>query len=155
MTIPKKASQLKKAQSNANVYLTDLEQKFLGVLSFHENYEVPYVTLKYFQTSYECFSVWQESELKAFINFVEKLRRSTWADIYKTSGKLGVKTGFGYTPHKNKDNLPKIEELNRIISPDITYFELRITDKARVHGFRVKEAFFLVWLDREHKINPM
>jgi hypothetical protein len=54
---------------------------------------------------------------------------------------------------KDLSKLPYHPHLH--FNPDLTFFELRVTQQARVHGFRVKSAFFLVWLDREHRIYPM
>jgi hypothetical protein len=155
--IPKKASLSKKVK-DANVYLTDIESKVFGFSQNNKNgknQEPPYISLKYFQPSFQCFSKWQNNELKSFSKFVEKLRMTSWDQIYKTSGKIGHKSDFGYTPHKNTKNLPNIKQLDMIISPDITFFELRVTGKVRVHGFRMQSAFFLVWLDREHEIYSM
>ena len=104
--------------------------------------------------AFECFSSWSPSELKAFSDFLIKLKSAKWKDIYATGGKKGTKSGLGYTPHKNRSMLPNNPEL-KDISPDITFFELRVTQKARVHGFRVKSAFFLVWLDKNHRIYPV
>ncbi len=132
-------------------YLTNIEKSFLGL---GENGDRPYAVLKYYRPDFECFSSWTPSELKAFSDFVIKLKSAEWKDIYTTGGKAGTKKGLGYTPHKDRSRLPDNPEL-RDISPDITFFELRVTQKARrVHGFRVKSAFFLVWLDRNHRICP-
>ena len=157
MKIPQKAARLPK-QNLPNTYLTDIERKALGITtaSGENGFHDPYVSLKYFRPSFECFSEWTHDELKALSRFIEKLRQTTWIDITtKTGGSIGQKTGLGYTTHKDRNKLPDLKDLNTIISNDITFFELRVTDKARVHGFRVKSAFFLIWLDREHRIYAM
>ncbi len=132
------------------IYLTNVEKSFLGL---GQKEERSYAVLKYYRPDFECFSVWDSAELKAFSNFLMKLKFAEWKDIYATAGKAGTKKGFGYTPHKDRNRLPDDPGLSDI-SPDITFFELRVTQKARVHGFRVKSAFFLVWLDRNHRIYP-
>jgi len=53
-----------------------------------------------------------------------------------------------------RNKLPLHPEL-KTVSPDIDFFELRVTGEARVHGFRVIDGFYLVWLDREHEIYKM
>jgi hypothetical protein len=131
-----------------SVYLTKVEQSFLGVT---DSFEPPHVNLKYYDPEFECFSEWTPDELKAFSEFIKKLKRLTWEQIYRSGGKRGDKTGLGYIPHKTRAVLPKHPELD-FLNLDITFFELRITQKVRVHGFRVKSAFFLVWLDRNHRI---
>lgn len=113
----------------------------------------PYVNLKYYWPKFQCFSEWSTDELRAFSAFCRKLTGLQWPEIYKSGGALGHKTGVGYTPHKNIDKLPDNPEL-KDFSPDLTWFELRVDGASRVHGFRAKEAFFLVFLDREHAIYP-
>lgn len=41
-----------------------------------------------------------------------------------------------------------------VLSEDIGWCEMRVTQKARVHGFRAGQGFFLVFLDRGHDIFP-
>ncbi|GEM_PF-4117032 len=76
------------------------------------------VVLKYYRPDFECFSAWDSVELKAFSNFLMKLKFAEWKDIYATAGKAGTKKGFGYTPHKDRKRLPDDPELSDI-SPDI------------------------------------
>ncbi|WP_133014904.1 MAG6450 family protein [Clostridium cuniculi] len=130
--------------------LSEVEAKFLGV---HKNEDKAFVVLKHFDRSYECFSEWTENELRDFSNFIATINQMTWSQIYKSGGKSN-KTGLGYTVHTNKEVLPNPKILEKI-SEDITFFELRVSQKARVHGFRVKSAFYLVWLDRNHEIYKM
>jgi hypothetical protein len=132
--------------------IAEIEAKVLGI--HKKDPEKPYIALKYFQPSHQCFSDWEKNELKLFSSFVEKLRSTDWDTIFKTGGKLGSKSGLGYTLHKNKSKLPKCKSLEQI-SPEINFFELRVSEVIRVHGFRIKSAFFLVWLDNKHKICPM
>lgn len=89
--------------------------------------------------------------MKLFSSFVNKLRQTTWNQIYRSGGQLGHKSGFGYTPCKDRKKLPKYPELDAV-SEDITFFELRVDDTMRVHGFRILDAFYLVWLDHTHKM---
>jgi len=125
MPIPRRAS--KRAKENI-VYLTQVEQSVLGIT---DNLESPHVNLKYYAPDFEYFSEWTSLELKAFSELTQKLKRLTWQQIYRSGGQLGDKTGLGYTPHKTRAYLPKHPELN-LLNPDITFFELRVTQKARV-----------------------
>ena len=77
-----------------------------------------------------------------------------WSDIYKSGGSLGSKTGVGYTPHGNPSDLPDNPDL-KSFSPELSWFELRVDQQARVHGFRLADAFFLVFLDSKHAIRSM
>lgn len=151
---PKK---LAKAAEPQGPHLTPKEIKILGIANSKGSDKIsepPYVALKYFSSTWECLSDWSAEELKALSAFLEKLGQYTWDNILKTGGALGAKRGLGYTPHGPGVKLPKTPNLQNI-SPDIATFELRVTQKARVHGFRVKSTFFLVWLDRGHRICPM
>jgi len=112
----------------------------------------PSVSLKYYNPRFECFSKWPPDKLAAFSSFIGKLAGHTWGAIYNTGGKLGNKTGLGYTPHKHRNKLPPLPNGP---SEDLTFFELRVTQEARVHGFRMGAVFFLVWLDKDHRIYPM
>lgn len=120
--------------------------------------ENPFVTLKYFSHSFECFSAWEKEELKCFSDFLSSLRQRTWRQVLETSGKAGSKVGLGYTAYDLSTVKTSAEEHLRKarseIGDDITFFELRLNQKMRVHGFRAKAAFFLVLLDREHRVFP-
>lgn len=146
-----KLSKVAAAQSNsASVSLSPLERVVLNSARSQEK-ETPHVNLKYYDSHYQCFSAWSSDELSAFSAFIEKMKDSKWQGIYKTAGKSGTKTGFGYTIHKDLSKLPKKSIIDSI-SPDVTYFELRVTQQARVHGFRLMDAFYLIWLDRSHDV---
>ncbi len=143
----KKLSKL--AQGDA-INITPVEAMHLGV---HRN-DNAFVALKYFDPSYQCFSCWKSEELSAFSKFISNINQQSWQSIVASGGKIGHKTGLGYTQHKDRNKLPNHKIVDSI-SEDINFFELRISEKARVHGFRVKSTFFLVWLDRNHEIYRM
>ncbi|MBD8144292.1 hypothetical protein [Pantoea agglomerans] len=145
-------------------YVTDLEKKIFDFPSIKRDGlrekiidKKPYVILKYFQDDWECFSDWKKEELKQFSTFVKKLSNYTWGNIYETGGKVGNKTGFGYTKYhlsEMKSGKETIKKVQSLIDPELAFFELRINDKLRVHGFQSQSAFFLVMLDREHRVFP-
>jgi len=149
----KVALQQSKAVDGAGPHLTAREAIFLGASS-DASHERPFVNLKYYASNYQCFSEWPAVKLKSFSDFCRKLSQSKWNDIYKTGGVLGAKTGFGYTVHKDTGKLPINPDLANL-SEDLTWFELRVDQEARVHGFRVKDAFCLVYLDHDHTIHSM
>lgn len=113
--------------------LAEVEAIALGIHTTES--EQPYVALKYFQPGFECFSEWDRDQLKGFSSFLEKLRSTSWDTIFKTGGKLGNKSGFGQTYHKDRSKLPECDVLKKI-SPEINFFELRVSKEIRVHGFR-------------------
>lgn len=152
----KQKLQLIAAGHRQNVSTTNVEAQFLGIVTQpkSEKIENAYLALKYYQPEHECFSDWKPDELRAFSEFTRKLSQQRWQQIFQSGGSLGNKQGLGYTKHSNKSKLPNSTVIDKI-SPDIDFFELRVTQKARVHGFRSMSTFFLVWLDRNHKICPM
>lgn len=134
-----------------HVSFTLREITLLGLSNGPDDSEAPHVNLKYYDPRHECFSCWEPNELGGFSSFCVKLTQMKWAEIYKSGGQVGHKTGLGYTIHKDLSKLPNNPALGDL-SQDLTWFELRIDGDVRVHGFRSKSAFFLVFLDREHKI---
>lgn len=123
----------------------------LGLAEDNSDREKAYVALKYYQSAYECFSDWTREELRSFSAFCNKVNERTWEQIKQSGGTRGMKTGLGFTPHKDRRKLPN-DGLLKLISPEVEFSEMRVTDKARVHGFRMKSAFFLVWLDKDHRV---
>lgn len=147
----KEKSLLPKEVAKKDVAFHYLKTKDADLLGIKDN-SSPYLVLKCFKADYECFSKWNQNELKAFSKFNEELMECSWEQIFKMGGKSGSKTGLGYTKLKNKSKLPN-QQFVKELSPDIDFFELRVTQKARVHGFRIKSAFFLVWLDKDHRMS--
>lgn len=126
------------------VHLTKKEDRYLNLDSSET--APACISLKYFDSGYQCFSDWEKSELREFSNFINKLRQLPWKEIPRHSG-------LRKKDHKTRKSLPDRDILTRI-SQETTFFELRVTGESRVHGFRVKSTFFLVWLDRQHDIYP-
>ena len=155
--MPPKVSALDEGKKS--VRLTDTERKLLGISSQDDDDDDVYahVGLKYYNPSVECFSEWDKSELRGFSGFIQQVNGRTWAMIYKSAGRARDKLGNGlaYTPHKKPEKLPGYKELIGQINEDITFFELRVTGEARVHGFRALSTFFLVCLDKDHRFHPM
>ncbi|WP_366653604.1 hypothetical protein [Fodinicurvata sp. EGI_FJ10296] len=102
------------------------------------------VSLRYFQSSCECFSKWQNKELKKFSGTLEKIRGYN-ANLLKQ--KKSLCDSHKGDPDEGRFSRP--EE----ISPDMTLYEIKVdpSNKLRMHGFFVDDVFFLIWLDREHK----
>lgn len=145
------------------VKLTPAEAKINSLLDDQAggsyNQQAPHVSLKYFRDGFECFSHWEKEELRQFSSFLEHLRGHTWQQVIATGGKEG-KRGLAYTPydvaHVDKAIREHFDGVRKHISDDISFFELRVNQgKLRVHGFRSNAAFFLVLLDREHRVWPM
>jgi hypothetical protein len=97
------------------------------------------VNLKYFQKSHECFSSWQQRELKDFSNWVAKVSTKTEQQI----------TSVTQTCHAHRG---KPKAFPQSISPDVKMYSMDVGAKTRVHGFFASGNFYLVWLDRAHAI---
>jgi hypothetical protein len=111
---------------------------------------VAFVALKYYRPEHQCLSEWTADELRGFSAFCRKLSQMTWQQIIESGGRQ--KTGVGWT-RIDPARLPNTDFLDSI-SEDISWIELRVTQEARVFGFRAGQAFFLVFLDRTHDIFP-
>jgi hypothetical protein len=122
---------------------------FLQEFELEGNEAKVFLSLKYIQSNYQCFSDWAKVEMREFWNFNSLLHEKSWQDVYSTSRKKD-KTGLAYTEIPLKKY--PLSEFKRNLSPDITLFELRVSQRMRVHGFRVKSVFYLCWLDRNHDI---
>lgn len=120
----------------------------------------PYIALKYFNSDWQCFSDWENQELKQFSKFITTLSNFTWEQVYKSGSKI-PKHGLAYTKYELKDVKSealkaRLESVKNQISEDINFFELRVDqNKLRVHGFQSHSAFFLIALDRNHEAFPM
>jgi hypothetical protein len=114
---------------------TELNQHSSGAVS---------VNLRYYMHRCECFSDWQNRELKKFSNTLEKIRGYTSATLKVNSSLCTI--------HKGK---PKGGKFSRpaSISEDIPFHEIKVdpSNKLRIHGFFAGDVFFLVWLDRDHQ----
>ena len=134
-------------EQKALPHLSNIAEK---VLSMDEDDPKLYIVLKYYQPSYQCFSKWNSDELKSFTDLIKRMRQIGWSELVGRGA-------LGYKKHTYLEKLPQedIKCLKSILSPDITFSEIRVTQKARIHGFRAGTGFYLVWLDKDHEIFPM
>ena len=107
------------------------------------------ISFLHLQNDFQCFSDWEKHEMSDFWAFYKKVHEYTWSNVYSTARK-SQKSGIAYTiiPIKKYPN----PDFKKSLSEDITLFELRVSDKIRVHGFRNKSVFYICWLDRNHTI---
>ena len=94
-----------------------IEARTLGFSLPDSNGERPYLALKYFDSTHQCFCEWEKSELKAFSELNHKLRKQTWQDILQTGGKRnkGNKTGIGYTGRLDPDDVPDFPDKDKSV----------------------------------------
>jgi hypothetical protein len=111
-----------------------------------------FTSLRFIQHNYQCFHEWTKSEMREFWNFNSSIHEKTWTIVYGTATKnKRSKSGLAYTTMAvNKYPNP---EFKKQLSPDITIFELRVSRKIRVHGFRADSIFYICWLDKGHSIS--
>lgn len=100
----------------------------------------PYIVFSYVDKTKWQLSEWSGKELDDLINCFQKLESMEWVDIIKHKG----------LQYKALNNPPDINNNN--ISPDVTICELRVCHVKRIHGFRHKNAFCVVWFDRDHSV---
>lgn len=105
-----------------------------------------HVSLKYYQSEYQCFSEWQASELRHFSSLLKTLRELNLLQ-------LRTHHGIQMKAPKGKLRLALPPAIAPLIQ-DISIVELRVSQTVRVHGFVIDPAFFLVWLDRNHDVFP-
>lgn len=156
-TLSKAVKRQEKATSSESqlpgqIIITERQASTFGVGRCAANaneLERPYVSLKYFDSSYECFSDWTKADLTGFTDLLRKMGHMTWVQIQATGGRSGTKTGLGCT-RLPRNILPASSTSN--LSEDLLFMELRVNSKARIHGFRMNDAFFLLCLDKDHKI---
>lgn len=106
-----------------------------------------------FDASLECPSLWQGDEVKLLVSTFKKVSSMTWDQIVKTGGKSkgGKKKGLGYTVFSDEES-PIARPSS--ISPDLPISEMRVTLKARIFGARKDEKYFVICLDRNHRLCP-
>ncbi|GAB2841390.1 hypothetical protein [Ferruginibacter profundus] len=110
-----------------------------------------FVSIRYLYHEFQCFSIWHPDEMKAFWEFIRKVHQYTWTMLKQSGGKGENKAGMGFTPIP-VGSYPA--NLTTDIEPDSKLFELRVTQRARVHCFRAKSICYLYLLDKDHSIFP-
>lgn len=104
------------------------------------------INLKHWHSGCQCISEWQPKDLKAFRKFIDKAQGLT-------PSAMRADPGLEYELHKG---LPKGHGFSKptSIPKDITLAEMKVSGKARVHGFLRENQFYLIWLDRSHEVFP-
>jgi len=82
-------------------------------------------------------------ELKQLIDQLRMFSKMTWGEVRKVKGFQPV------NPSTFSKSLPTH------LSPDIKIFECRVTGKIRLFGHRIRNAYHIIWFDRNHEVYPM
>ena len=101
-------------------YLTEKDAEIFG-FEKEGNNSPAYVYFKYYDHKHQCLSEWSKDELRSFTSFIEKLRNTSWTDIYK-SGSNQNKSGFGYTICKQTSKLPNQNIVNSCYKFSTAFF---------------------------------
>lgn len=121
-----------------------IKKDILGIAENNSDNQQAYMAFKYFDRNFECFSEWSTEELKSFSELIEKINNLTWKQIKRH-------VGLAYKSIDSSKGIPN-NNIKSKISQDISFCELRVTQKARIVGFRIQSVFFVCWLDRNHRI---
>lgn len=104
------------------------------------------ISLRYWHSNSQCLSDWQAKELKKLAKIIGKAQELTAIQL-KSDQSLGWKLHSGPAKGHGFSRPTKL-------SKDIKLSELRVDNKARIHGALIDDTFFLVWLDRGHEVFP-
>jgi len=102
------------------------------------------ISFRYF-TKPSCLSKLDDPVLRDFTKFVKKISELERHQI-QVDGGLNCKL------HKGK---PASGYIYPPLSEKPTYYEMRLNEKVRVHGFFNDNVFFLIWIDPKHKVFPI
>ncbi len=96
-----------------------------------------HLNLRYYDEKHQCFSEWNMQDLKKFSSLAGQLGGRTPAEVLQK-----------ITPNKGESAIPPKE-----LDPSLKMVHWKLGRKARVHGVLHKNIFFLIFLDRNHKIH--
>jgi len=88
---------------------------------------------------------WQKNDLKQFSKFLCKVQEKTPTQ---------VKTDKGLDSKKHNRTKPSGFSLPNHLDSNTELWQLKVSQKARVHGYIIGNYFHLVWLDRNHEVFP-
>ena len=88
-------------------------------------------------------SDWNGREFKLLIDCFQKIEKLSWKQIQSDPG-------LNFERNKNIA-LP----LPSNFPPDANLCSIRVNQKMRLYGYRVREFFYIVWFDKNHLVCPM
>lgn len=92
-----------------------------------------------------CLEDLEKRELRALMKFFKKIEGLTWGEIPRVKG-----LRYEIRPaNKLKYDLPSH------LSEDLTLIHLAIDGQARIWGHRQGRVFYIIWFDKDHKVDNM
>lgn len=89
-------------------------------------------------------SKWQKEEFVRVLDGIRDRCRMTWQQIAQSP-----RTGLGSEIiDRGSLNVP----VPRNVPVEATIRAFRFSDKGRMTGYRVREVFYIIWLDRKHSV---
>lgn len=77
----------------------------------------------------------------------------TWTDVFRTGGKQPQsRTGLHWTVYPNSALRGVTRPAN--LSPDVRIVGIRASERQRIFGAHLDDAFYVIWFDRCHGIVP-
>lgn len=104
------------------------------------------LSLAHYRVETECLSTWSKTDLKKLVGTVEKMRTMDANELRASSL---------CSPHRLQP-LAERFVMPLEIGKDYRMHEIRVDrhNAARMHGVFEGNVFYLVWLDRKHKVFP-
>ncbi len=101
----------------------------------------PVFSLRYLDRGRYGLSACQQREKAAFADTLHKLSQLTWQEL-----RLSQRHGLGYeTIARQALRVP----IPQHITDEVRFIAFRFYGKAPMVGYRVKELFYVIWLDRD------
>jgi hypothetical protein len=98
-----------------------------------------------------CLSRWNPEQIQSFLDCLRKLSQRTWDQLLTTSSKNpALKTGLNPTLYEASDlsgvSWPAWLDRNAKV------LGVRASDRRRIFGVRIENAFYVHWFDEGHQI---
>lgn len=99
-----------------------------------------------------CLSKCNQDEVRQYKDCVRKMTTMTWTQVRETSGKGPNKAGLAYTPYEDSDL--KGAKRPPSVSQELRISAVRASQRMRLFGVRIGNAYSILWYDRNHEIVP-
>lgn len=89
--------------------------------------------------------------MKSLFATLKSASSMTWLQVKATGGSGRYAAGIAFKPVSSKQ---AGRTLPANLAEDIDLSEMRISDRARIFGVRSEATYFIIWLDKDHKVFP-